>query len=50
MKIPATFNGVIDYRLQDYVYEMRRSLRQLVYKHRRPLRGRDGAAHLRQEP
>jgi len=32
MKIPAKFNGVIDYRRQDFVFEMRRSLRRLVYK------------------
>jgi hypothetical protein len=34
MKISAKFNGKIDYRMQDYVYEMRRSLRRLVYKRR----------------
>jgi hypothetical protein len=30
MKIPSKFNGAIDYRRQDYVYEMRRSLRRLI--------------------
>jgi hypothetical protein len=34
MKIQAKFNGKIDYRMQDYVYELRRSLRRLVFKRR----------------
>lgn len=47
MKIPATFNGVIDYRRQDFVYEMRRSLRRLVHKRNVASGGRPATGLLR---